>query len=802
MTLTLSPHFLRLALRAVTLVAILLLLSLSRAPAADASQTDIAGPAGSGTFGENVVVLPNGNLVVVDTGFDAGVVTDVGAVYLYDGVTLALISTLTGSTAFDLVGNFGVTVLTNGNYVVRSPNWDNGGTVNVGAATWCSGMTGCTGAVSTANSLHGSTAFDNVGNQGVTALTNGNYVVRSWNWDNGGTTNVGAVTWCSGTMGCTGAVSTANSLHGATASDFVGMDGVTALTNGNYVVAIPTWKNGGMTNAGAVTWCSGTTGCAGAVTTANSLHGSTAFDAVGNQGVIALTNGNYVVASQSWDIPASTVDVGAATWCSGTTGCAGAVTTANSLHGATASDQISNSGVTALTNGNYVVASPVWDNPAGPISNARAVTFGNGTSGTVGAVTSTNSVVGTVGSGISTFSFDATRNRVFVGRGASSIVSVLFFNTTATADGDLSSAGTWDNGVPTALTNVTIPTGRTVTVNAPATIGSLNVAAGGTLTLNADLNVGGQLTLGAQINTGSSTLALTCSSTVAGASSTTYVIGAFKKEFCAPTNAFSYPTAANGGAATGTFTYPVGTANGYSPVDATATTGGLNTNRTNIFTVYGINPQSLTITANQTVPPPLSAGSSAARHWALTETGDVTADLTFHYLDGDVNGDESAYKLYRILSGVATQVPATLNTAANTLAATAISQFSNWGISTSAPTSATLTKFGVKAKTGKTGKQVVRVKWETGSELNVVGFKVWRRIGNTKAAKDTKTAKGWVQLNEELIAAQHAGEVVGGRYKYADKKVKQGKNYFYKLEIVLADGTSEWSEVVKVQVKE
>ncbi len=742
MTLTLSPHFLRLALRAVTLVAILLLLSLSRAPAADASQTDIAGPAGSGTFGENVVVLPNGNLVVVDTGFDAGVVTDVGAVYLYDGVTLALISTLTGSTAFDLVGNFGVTVLTNGNYVVRSPNWDNGGTVNVGAATWCSGMTGCTGAVSTANSLHGSTAFDNVGNQGVTALTSGNYVVRSWNWDNGGTTNVGAVTWCSGTMGCTGAVSTANSLHGATASDFVGMDGVTALTNGNYVVAIPTWKNGGMTNAGAVTWCSGTTGCAGAVTTANSLHG------------------------------------------------------------ATASDQISNSGVTALTNGNYVVASPVWDNPAGPISNARAVTFGNGTSGTVGAVTSTNSVVGTVGSGISTFSFDATRNRVFVGRGASSIVSVLFFNTTATADGDLSSAGTWDNGVPTALTNVTIPTGRTVTVNAPATIGSLNVAAGGTLTLNADLNVGGQLTLGAQINTGSSTLALTCSSTVAGASSTTYVIGAFKKEFCAPTNAFSYPTAANGGAATGTFTYPVGTANGYSPVDATATTGGLNTNRTNIFTVYGINPQSLTITANQTVPPPLSAGSSAARHWALTETGDVTADLTFHYLDGDVNGDESAYKLYRILSGVATQVPATLNTAANTLAATAISQFSNWGISTSAPTSATLTKFGVKAKTGKTGKQVVRVKWETGSELNVVGFKVWRRIGNTKAAKDTKTAKGWVQLNEELIAAQHAGEVVGGRYKYADKKVKQGKNYFYKLEIVLADGTSEWSEVVKVQVKE
>ena len=69
---------------------------------ARATQTDIAGPAGSGAFGSTVTVLPNGNIVVTDPLYDApGPVADVGAVYLLDGATLAVISTRTGSTAGD-----------------------------------------------------------------------------------------------------------------------------------------------------------------------------------------------------------------------------------------------------------------------------------------------------------------------------------------------------------------------------------------------------------------------------------------------------------------------------------------------------------------------------------------------------------------------------------------------------------------------------------------------------------------------------------------------------------------------------
>jgi hypothetical protein len=101
------------------------------------------------------------------------------------------------------------------------------------------------------------------------------------------------------------------------------------------------------------------------------------------------------------------------------------VTPSNSLIGGTASDQVGNAGVTALNNGNYVVQSNNWDNPTESVVNARAVTFGSSIGGTVGLITSANSVLGTVVSGISGFSFDAFRNRLVVGRSASNIVSLF-----------------------------------------------------------------------------------------------------------------------------------------------------------------------------------------------------------------------------------------------------------------------------------------------------------------------------------------------------------------------------------------
>src|SRR5262245_66553216 len=96
-------------------------------PVAAATFTEFVDPhpATGNQFGAAVVPLSTGNVVITSPFDDAGG-TDAGAVYLFNGATGALISTLHGSRENDHVGGGGVTALANGNYVVRSPDVDFG----------------------------------------------------------------------------------------------------------------------------------------------------------------------------------------------------------------------------------------------------------------------------------------------------------------------------------------------------------------------------------------------------------------------------------------------------------------------------------------------------------------------------------------------------------------------------------------------------------------------------------------------------------------------------------------------------
>src|SRR5882672_3764667 len=420
-----------------------------------------------------------GNDLVTSPGWSNVAAIGAGAVTFGSGTTgvsgaVSATNSLIGTSANDQVGSGSVTVLANGNYVVASPAWSNGVNVAAGAVTFGNGATGTVGAVSITNSLVGATPNDNVGIRGIVELSNGNYVVSSPNWTNPGTlaAAAGAVTLvdktgnivATGTPG--GTVSATNSLVGTALNDGVGFS-VTPLNSGDYVVSSLFWNNGTATAAGAATFVNGTTGIfpgsaspGGAVTTANSLVGSTPGDHVGDS-IIELTNGNYIVrspewtnltgavtlvdkagniivggipttpgarvsgtnslvgstpndfvgglvlplsggnylvASQQWNNNAGAVTFGPAT------GVVGPVTAANSLVGSTANDQIGNGGVFTLATStgviNYVVISPTWDGPGaaapGPV-DVGAVTFGDTTKGGVsGAITATNSLVGTI----------------------------------------------------------------------------------------------------------------------------------------------------------------------------------------------------------------------------------------------------------------------------------------------------------------------------------------------------------------------------------------------------------------------
>jgi filamentous hemagglutinin family protein len=356
-------------------------------------------------FGGSMTELANGNIAIASPS-DGFVAANAGAVFLYSP-TGVLQTMLTGTTANDQVGSGGIKAVGVSNFVVASPWWDNtaaGLVADVGAVTWVNGTTGLTGAVSGSNSLVGSTASDqvgygNYGSDGITVLVNGNYVVASPRWNNGAATWAGAVTWGDGTAGTVGAVTAANSLVGSLINDTVGggniagsygNGGVTALTNGNYVVTSPMWGGAAFDGSGAATWGNGATAGArlvGTISLANSLLGIGATDNVGNGGITALTNGNYVVSSNVYGSYA--FQGGATTWGNGLGGTVGYVTNVNSLVGQTSGDMVGKT-VTALTNGNYVVASPYWGS-----SDVGAVTWGNGLGGTTSWVTSSNSLVGT-----------------------------------------------------------------------------------------------------------------------------------------------------------------------------------------------------------------------------------------------------------------------------------------------------------------------------------------------------------------------------------------------------------------------
>jgi len=341
-----------------------------------------------------VVALADGSYVVISAGWSNGDIWGAGAVTWGDrnGRTKGPVTpenSLVGTQRLDGVGGGGVLALTNGNYVVLSPAWQNGTVHDAGAATWGNGEGGTVGAVTPANSLVGTQAVDGVGFYNSVALPNGNYVVMSPYWNNGTAQRAGAATWGNGEGGTVGPVTTANSLVGAQTDDRVGSNPATALTNGNYLVVSPEWKNSDQKAVGSVTWGSGNGGTVGQVGATNSLTGSYAGDLFAVR-TIALTNGNYVVAAPFWTSGFAS-SVGAVTWGNGATGTSGAISPANSLTGSSALDFVGWD-AHALFDGNFAVQSPFWDN--GSAENVGAVTWSSGVTPTVGAVSPSNSLVG------------------------------------------------------------------------------------------------------------------------------------------------------------------------------------------------------------------------------------------------------------------------------------------------------------------------------------------------------------------------------------------------------------------------
>lgn len=237
---------------------------------------------------EGVVELANGNFVISSSGDDAGTAVDAGSVILVDGETGVTIgSPVVGSVDVENLPTFDPTPLPNGNYVVVSTSASSNGLFDNGAVWLVDGSTGA----QIGSILQGEDNFDALGSGRVVALSNSNFAVISPFDDEMGLRNPGSVRLVDGT---TGSVITA--LYGESDDDLYGEGAVTELANGNVVVATPN-ADGAEERVGLVQLFDPSL-----TTEVNSQAGDQRGDSLGDfPGVIALRNGNYVIAATADD---------------------------------------------------------------------------------------------------------------------------------------------------------------------------------------------------------------------------------------------------------------------------------------------------------------------------------------------------------------------------------------------------------------------------------------------------------------------------------------------------------------------
>jgi len=240
------------------------------------------------------------------------------------------------------------------------------------------------------------------------------------------------------------------------------------------------------------------------------------------------------------------------------------------------------------------------------------------------------------------------------------------------------------SGPPALTTGPEVPTSATVLNNL-----TMNKSGGVTLTANAQVNGVLTLTNGILKTTESLTVTLSGSATSTAASASSYVNGNLKKIF----------------SSTGSFTFDVGDA-GYSPVTVSANAGAGD------------------VTANAVHGFALSNASNNVleRFWVLTNNGITLADLTFQWLAGDVHGTEATYVAFKQDGGGATAVPAIVNTGSHTGQVLAQTSFSTWTFGApTAPTAVKLSRFGAESFADGVG-----LNWESGYEVDNLGYHVYR----------------------------------------------------------------------------
>ncbi|MGC1395002.1 MAG: CHAT domain-containing protein [Coleofasciculaceae cyanobacterium] len=290
-----------------------------------------------------LVALSNGNYVFGNPNADVNGIDNNGSVILGNGTTGTEISRISGANSNEFFGSSAIAALNNGNYVFGNPFATVNGVVNAGTVILSNGTTG-----TEINRISGVNTNELFGNADITTLTNSNYVFGSPNATINGVLNAGTVILANGTTG-----TEINRISGVNPNDNFGnrinrnKPSITALSNSNYVFGNANADLNNVVDSGTVILADGTTG-----TEISRISGTNPNDNFGNNALIALSNGNYIFGNSNATINGINA-VGTVILANGITG-----TEISRISGVNPNDNLGSEKIVAMSNGNYAVASP------------------------------------------------------------------------------------------------------------------------------------------------------------------------------------------------------------------------------------------------------------------------------------------------------------------------------------------------------------------------------------------------------------------------------------------------------------
>ena len=170
------------------------------------------------------------------------------------------------------------------------------------------------------------------------------------------------------------------------------------------------------------------------------------------------------------------------------------------------------------------------------------------------------------------------------------------------------------------------------------------------------------------------------------------------------------------------------------------------------------------------------ASQGVLRCFELDPGTSQTAEVTFYYTEAERNGASNAAMQVYHWNGSSWELEAGTTAAggsgdAQWVRVAGVDAYSPFTTNDGSPTAAILS--GFDGSTTSSG--FVSLEWQTASEIDVLGFNLYRAESETEVP---------VRINDVIIASQWPGGTTGGSYAFEDQTTIPDMTYYYWIEVI------------------